>query len=176
MTIPHTPCAQNRDGKTSMIYEADRSNSAVFWSTFAGRKSITKNIIPSLLEALDTELVDEVHLWDFICKKGNFPDRVWLHELMKENDKIFLSTLTDSCVYDDFYNTYGTLMKDDDVVFKVDDDIIYADMSRLDGFVGLIRAKPEVYLWSANVVNNGKSAVFQRWNGVYDDIVEEWAK
>jgi len=166
---------QNRDGNPSMIYDADRSKPAVFWSIFAGRKSIMKNIIPSLLEALDTELVDEVHLWDFICKKGNFPDRVWLHELMKENDKIFLSTPTD-CLWGDFYNTYGTLMKDDDVVFKVDDDIIYADMSRLDGFVDLIRAKPEVYLWSANVVNNGKSAVFQRWNGVYDDVGEDWVK
>ena len=66
-------------------------------------------------------------------------------------------------------------MKDDDVVFKLYGDIIYADMFRLDGFVELICAKTEVYLWSANVVNNGKPDVFQIWNRVYD-IGEEWVK
>ena len=112
-----------------MIYEADRSNPGVFWSVFSGRKSITKNIIPYLLEALNLGLTDEVHLWDFIYQKRNFPDRVWLHDLTKENDKIFLSTLTDSCSWEYFYNTHGKLMKYDDVAFKVYDHIIYADMS-----------------------------------------------
>ena len=65
-------------------------------------------------------------------------------------------------------------MKDDDVVLKVDDDVIYADMSRLSGFVDLISANPEVYLWSDNVVNNGRAAVLQRMYGVFDLVDEEW--
>lgn len=51
------------------------------------------------------------------------------------------------------------------VFLKCDDDIVYLDIDKLDGFIQFRRANPHYFVVSANVVNNGVCAYFQQAAG-----------
>jgi hypothetical protein len=54
----------------------------------------------------------------------------------------------------------------DTIFLKCDDDIVYMDVGKLDGFIEFRRANPNYFVVSANVVNNGVCAFFQQSSGV----------
>jgi hypothetical protein len=57
---------------------------------------------------------------------------------------------------------------------KVDDDVVYVDVLKFGGFVDAIWEQPDVFLWSANVINNGKCAYYQQQRGVIPMDVGEF--
>jgi hypothetical protein len=59
----------------------------------------------------------------------------------------------------------------DDIFLKCDDDIVFADLDRLGEFIAYRRAHPEIFLLSANVVNNGVCAYFQQQAGLIPEAV-----
>ncbi len=74
----------------------------------------------------------------------------------------------DAMFYTRAYQYYGATADEyaDDIVVKCDDDIVYFDLDKFAEFVSFRRAKPEFFLVSANVVNNGVCAFFQQSAGV----------
>ncbi len=65
------------------------------------------------------------------------------------------------------YDYYARrLDKFSDAVFlKCDDDIVYVDVEKLNGFIEFRRTNPHYFLVSANVVNNGVCAYLQQASG-----------
>lgn len=65
------------------------------------------------------------------------------------------------------YEYYATRIDafSDAVFLKCDDDIVYLDIDKLDGFIQFRRANPNYFIVSANVVNNGVCAYFQQQAG-----------
>ena len=49
-----------------------------------------------------------------------------------------------------------------DVVLKGDENVVYIDASLLGWFIEMMRVKNEVYLWSDNIVKNGKGEILQK--------------
>mmetsp|Transcript_26794 Transcript_26794/g.39640 ORF Transcript_26794/g.39640 Transcript_26794/m.39640 type:complete len:431 (+) Transcript_26794:79-1371(+) len=159
------------------------------YSIFAGRPEPLEIQMPYIQELLNEEIIDEVHIWDYTCKQYALPkfkgkDKIkmnqeerlptpaaleaarFLRETLLEIDpRIFLITPT-QCVWDEYYRSYERLMRDSDVLIKADDDILFVDTHRVRDFVKTVRKFPEVFLWSANVINNGISAGLQKNDGL----------
>jgi hypothetical protein len=57
----------------------------------------------------------------------------------------------------------------EDIILKCDDDIVYFDIEKLKQFIAFRRKHDEVFLISANVVNNGVCAYFQQSMGLIRD-------
>ena len=94
---------------------------------------------------------------------------VWQYE--RENSKIKLIH-ANSRGYDGFKNCYRYYCASEfyDAIFvKMDDDIIYCDNENIDGFIKAVTKSNELAIWSANVLNNGVCAYFQKENGYYGD-------
>jgi hypothetical protein len=74
----------------------------------------------------------------------------------------------DAMFYTRAYQFYGAASDEyaNDVIVKCDDDIVYFDIDRFAEFVAFRRSRPEFFLVSANVVNNGVCAFFQQVDGV----------
>lgn len=69
------------------------------------------------------------------------------------------------------YNYYATRLQrfSDTVFLKCDDDIVYVDVDKLDGFIEFRRSNPNYFIVSANVVNNGVCAYWQQVAGSLPD-------
>ena len=65
--------------------------------------------------------------------------------------------------YEYYATRYGEFS--DAVFLKCDDDIVYLDIDKLDGFVQFRKANPHYFIVSANVVNNGVCAYLQQAAG-----------
>ena len=74
---------------------------------------------------------------------------------------------SDAMFYTRAYQYYGATADEymNDVIVKCDDDIVYFDLDRFAEFVDFRRSRPEFFLVSANVVNNGVCAFFQQVDG-----------
>ncbi len=74
------------------------------------------------------------------------------------------------------YDYYATRFEDfkDAVFLKCDDDIVYVDIDKLDGYIQFRRANPHYFIVSANVVNNGVCAYLQQAAGSIPTSVGEF--
>lgn len=74
----------------------------------------------------------------------------------------------DTMFYNRAYQYYNANRDEscNDVILKCDDDIVFIDIDRLEGFIEFRRAHEEYFLISANVINNGVCAHFQQLNGM----------
>ena len=163
---------QTSSGILSKVYDDERSEALVVYSIFAGRRDPLAIQLPYILKLLEKGVVDEVHVWNYTCRGPyrNPPDNQYLNEvfLPANQSGIFLMRDPPQCEWTTFYDFYALFLTrhDRDVLLKVDDDIVYVDTSRVSAFVHEIRSFPQVFLWSANVINNGKAAAFQTMDGL----------
>lgn len=160
---------EDRAGRPSKIVDKAHAPS-VFWTVFAGRERYMEMQVPHFNKLLREGVVDEVHFHDFTCKTGNTDDRRWLLAVMRRVSRVFLAFPLD-CNWASYYSFYKNHSNADDVILKIDDDIVFVDTSRVLGFINAIRSHGEVFLWSANVVNSGKPAFFQQKDGTLDRAV-----
>jgi len=144
------------------------SKPLVLYTLFAGRQKTLSIQLPHVMELLKKNVIDEVHLWDLTCKqeaeqkhwglaKGSNDTKYLWEEVWPMDERIYIIT-PPACSWRKYYEYYANLLQPDDVLMKVDDDIIFLDTSRVEGFVTTIRKHPQVYLWSAAVINNGVTA------------------
>ncbi|WP_337267396.1 hypothetical protein [Oryzifoliimicrobium ureilyticus] len=64
----------------------------------------------------------------------------------------------------------------DAIFLKCDDDIVYADISKLSGFIEFRRNNPQYFVVSANVLNNGVCAYWQQAAGTLPDTLGEFER
>jgi len=168
----------NANRQSSVLHSESRTSTGkkmVYYTIFAGRQKTLEVQTPYILKLLDEGLVDEVHLWDLTCKqfyekKGWFGegnnDTAYLWDTMINLDKRVYMIKPQDCTWKQYYGFYSSLLRSDDVIIKADDDIVFIDTSRFNGFINTIRSHPSVYLWSANVINNGISAGLHDLDGL----------
>ena len=92
---------------------------------------------------------------------------VWQYE--RESSKIKLIHVN-SRGYEGFKNCYRYYCASEfyDAIFvKMDDDIIFCDRESMNDFIEAVENSNELIIWSANVLNNGVCAYFQKENGYY---------
>ena len=159
----------DRNMRPSQFQNPSRTEPLSLWTVFAGRENVMKLQVPYLREALENRIIDEVHLFDFTCKSKKIDERIrnakFLRDLVEQIPGVFLIT-TPKCNWEDYYKYYKIHSHEDDVILKIDDDIIFVDTSRLKSFIDMVRSKTDAFLWSANVINNGKCALFQQEAGL----------
>ncbi len=134
-------------------------------------------------------LLTEVHLWDFthrgkrISESEQRLNQAWIHQ--KASRYSFVRVLTepgpddcnatdepcracasDAVCYNQYYQYYPEHTKPHDVVVKVDDDTLFVNVSEFKCFVQFVHDNADVFLVSANVVNNAVVAHAQQTLGV----------
>jgi hypothetical protein len=110
-----------------------------------------------------------VHLWDYCRTEA---DRRYINSVanLKARYKIFVPL--GSVVYIDAYKSIASsdIYRDDDILIKADDDIVYIDIKKFDYYIGRIRDNG---LYYPNVVNNDVMALVQHYHKVHSHIFSE---
>lgn len=135
----------------------------------AGRKDRIDLLMKYWNLALDANLIDEIHLWDY-CREDS--DRVHLLKFINPKKGIFLRTkYTSRTFWSDYYEYYHfyALIHPNDIIIKCDDDIVFIDIMKLPYFLNVIERQEDDSLagvFFANIINNGVAAFFQqeKWN------------
>ena len=160
-----------------------RKRGRVIWAVFAGRRP-QLSFQSRLWDGLLRSGVDEIHLWDF-CMSATGPsidekhkNRDWLYTLNSTRAGVVVidpNSVEKGPLWTDehgqlnrfapFYHHYAATLSSDDVLMKVDDDIIDVDLAALSGFIAYRRSSPTLLVVSANVINNGVMAYFQQQAG-----------
>jgi len=142
----------------------------VFYTIFAGRHAPLSVQMEYVSVLLKENHIDEVHLWDYTCYKWNFHgerDALYLRDVLwRMDDRIYIIK-SKNCGWSEYYNFYHRKLQPDDVLIKADDDVVYLDTKRFEGFVQTIRHySDEVYMWTSNTINNGMIAALHVQDGL----------
>ncbi|MFC1665061.1 hypothetical protein ACFL17_05455 [Pseudomonadota bacterium] len=138
------------------------TNSRVILTTLAGRRDRMEILLEYVLFLLKRNTISEYHIWDYAFSEN---DREWIASLPALSDKIELHW-GGSERFDNYYDYYTAEEFGDAAFIKVDDDIVFVDVDRLAGFIEHRRNHPEIFLLSANIINNGVCAYYQQQQGV----------
>jgi hypothetical protein len=129
----------------------------VILTIFAGRRQFLEILRGYLDVLLDQQLIDEIHLWDFT---RDFIDQKYLtllersHEKYKIIHKMGEGLLTEDNRLENwlsFYRYYssGENLRDEDILIKCDDDIVYLDLESFQHFLTVVRTQSSSHLPSA---------------------------
>jgi hypothetical protein len=139
-------------------------------TTFAGRQDRMFLLVNYILKALELGIIDEYHIWDF-SKNNN--DKNWLSALpsLHPNIKLFTNHHFEGGKrldnqwkpYYKFYTIEN--FSEQTVILKMDDDIVYIDIDKLQDFIDFRISNPQYFIVSANVINNGVTAGLQQEYG-----------
>lgn len=135
----------------------------VIFSVFAGRERYIKILKVYIDRLLERELIHTVHIWNFTLLKE---DTTYIHNLCAENCKYVLMEPKSKIKknWDPYYEYYKTNIKDDEILIKCDDDIVYID---IEGFKAFIDSVKDDVIYFPNIVNNDVCAYFQTKLGVH---------
>jgi len=137
--------------------------------TFAGRRDRMSILVSYMTEALHRGILTTWHVWDYTrCED----DAVWLRTTVASIPGVIIKSPMQKDTYEDCYASYTPASYDPDTVFvKFDDDIVYVDLEAFEGFIAFRRSRPDIYLLSANVVNNIVCAGIQKYHqGFFKDV------
>ncbi len=166
-------------------YECDSKNTAkagieVIWAIFAGRRDRLA-FQEKIWVALHRKgILDELHLWDFTSRTRNSYDKVkdaeFIKDKVKKYDFALLQQPPDRRQPLDkqwlsFYQYYAETTSYNDVVVKVDDDVVFVNASEFKCFVNYVHEMQDVFTVSANIVNNGVVAHIQQLLGIVPNNV-----
>ena len=102
-------------------------------------------------------------------------DKQWIHNISKEYYFIKIFSPSGDRIkkvnYLPYYEYYAQNVSKNDVILKVDDDIIWINISEFKCFVKFIFKSSDTFLVSANIVNNGVIAHLQQKLGVIPSSV-----
>jgi len=144
---------------------------------FAGRKATMQVLLRYVDKMVHECSVHEVHLWDYARDKL---DHYWMKGIGKRRNGTEVQVMThglDGHGWADVYEFYSSkksgperprwtpqstrATRENTVLVKADDDIVYIDTSRFDSYVEYIRTHREKFIVHANIVNNGITAYYQ---------------
>ena len=133
---------------------------------------------------LARNLIDEVHVWDFCV--DNQTNREFIHSFMNSTNRDpryvlmtnppelknkYVSSRTDNYLWDKYYDHYSTdpRYKDEDILLKVDDDIVFLDVNKFGDFLGSIKT---LNLYFPNIVNNDAGLYIQGQRKAHPSVVQ----
>ena len=152
--VPH-PSSQDSVSTGHVEDQSNRGNRRVTVAVFAGRRRFLSVLCRYLAVLLDMGLVHEVHVWDMALE---VQDRRWLRALEALDRRFEVKGCTwdassplrrFSCAYE-YYSQQqspdGNKISDhDDVLVKVDDDVVYMDLPRFSSFIAAVK-EGHIYL------------------------------
>ena len=140
----------------------------VYWGIFAGRRDRLRLQEKYWVQLFEQGLITEVHLWDFTRRDKNLTERVLNKDWIKRKAsqykfvKVIHPKPQPVGFFNAFYQFYAQKASPKDVIVKVDDDIVFVNVSEFKCFVKFVAQTEEAFTVSANVVNNGVIAHFQQ--------------
>ena len=149
----------------------------VYWTIFAGRKNRLELQEKYWHTLKKKDLITEVHLWDFTYrnpdKKEAELSRQWIYSKSKEFS--FIQVMSNpGFLWSTYYKHYANYEKNNSIIIKVDDDIIWINSSEFRCFVKFVQESEHVFLVSANVVNNEVIAFFQQKLGCFPNTLRNF--
>lgn len=137
--------------------------------TFAGRQDRMSLLVDTMTNALRRGIITEWHVWDYSRTPD---DAAWIQTLSSIPGVIVrVPTSSKKETYEECYLAYTSGRYGPETVFlKCDDDIVYIDVDALDAFIKYRRLHPEIYLLSANVINNVVCTGIQKQHGYLRDV------
>jgi len=138
---------------------------SIIFTIFAGRKRYLSILIKYLDILLIRNIITDVHIWNYA---------------KTEDDSSFIKTLSDKYTiltpeiltngWYEYYDYYiNSDFKDDDILIKCDDDIVYIDIDNFKKYLNNINLSDENdrNLYYPNIINNDVCAHIQSLNGVH---------
>jgi len=169
--------AQRAASPRECLGNLTRNSTYTVLLVFAGRRSYIHMLLHYLDELVRQCSVHEVHVWDYARDRE---DARWLHGAAKNRSGAewqLMSHAVEGRGWADVYEFYASpeagaarprwqplsemAGRDNTVLVKADDDIVYIDVSSFDSYVDFIRSHREKFVVHANVVNNGVAAYYQ---------------
>lgn len=129
---------------------------------FAGREVYMRILMKYVQCLMDRGLVQECHVWDYSRDLRDY--KYLLSECSAEARGVRLMSVTHKDSWSEYYNHYATTYgaRDDVVVVKCDDDVVYIDVDAFPGFLAFRTAHPEHLFVFGTIVNNGLVAHLQQ--------------
>jgi hypothetical protein len=150
----------------------------VILCVFAGRQDRMSILNKYVLTLLRYQLIDSYHVWNLTRQSS---DETWLRSWFESLPPKFKSHVSlhqpRVKLYKSFYEYYmhyPSTYEPNTVFIKLDDDIVYLDLSMFESFVQYRYDHPELWLLSANVINNGVCAYYQQQNNSQFINCMEW--
>ncbi len=160
----------------SSKYECDSAKTLkadinVTWAVFAGRRDRLAFQEKYWVQLHNQGIVNVVHLWHFtsLDPLGWRKNLDFLLAKAKQYDFVFVQRPHKNPIASQlrgFYEYYQMHSGPNDVIVKVDDDIIFVNTSEFKCFVNYVHEKQDVFTVSANVVNSGVVAHIQQELGI----------
>jgi hypothetical protein len=136
--------------------------------TFAGRRDRMSILVTYMAEALRRGLLTAWHVWDYARSDA---DSAWIRTTVAAIPGVVINIPSHKDTFEACYMSYTPATYGPDTVFvKFDDDIVFIDLDAFEGFIAFRRSRPEIYLLSANVVNNIVCASIQNHLGFFADV------
>lgn len=140
---------------------------SVYYAIFAGRSDYLKIHLHYTDILLKLQLITEVHIWDFTLNETIDSD--FIANFMKDTSiagyKLFhnpsinnirMTNNKTEYLWEVFYEHYSMnkRYKDNDIVIKADDDIVYIDISQFQAFINDIQLNSDHHLHFPIIINN----------------------
>jgi len=142
------------------LYRDNKRN--VILTIFAGRRYYLEILFKYLDVLINHDKLHEVHLWNYTRSNT---DNIWLKSLNKKKYNIYEPKNKKGC-WEEYYDYYcnQAKYKDDDIIIKCDDDIVFIDIEFFDDFINQIDDK---HIYFPNIVNNDVCAYIQSKNNIH---------
>lgn len=148
-----------------LISPISNNDPKIIITCFAGRKYNLDILLKYIDKLVELKKVDEVHLWNYT---RNADDNTYVNNL---KDKYIIKYPTDKSVgWDDYYDYYKKSLNDNDILIKLDDDILFIDVNTFDSFIDE-RKKSDCFLLFASIINNGVCAYYQQQHNLIPEYV-----
>jgi len=139
--------------------------SSVIVTCFAGRRPYLEVMLRYVRALMERGLVLECHLWNFT---RNLDDERWLKEHFSAQDQpIKLMHINNKHIWTEYYKHYTKERYPDHIIIKCDDDVVYMDIDRFQGFLEHRRTFPDHLLAFPSIINNGVCANYQQLAGFH---------
>ncbi|PNH10540.1 hypothetical protein TSOC_002728 [Tetrabaena socialis] len=150
------------------IVGGDARAPKVIVTCFAGRQGYLSILYEYLAILVRDGLVHEVHLWNYTRDEQ---DEIWIRS--GRFNKYNLPQFTvkeppskgDWSNYYQYYAANQDALFDDDVLIKLDDDVVYIDVAGFAAFIDRRRKEKNHLFAFPNIINNGVCAYYQTMYG-----------
>lgn len=150
-----------------MSHTKTTSKITTILSIFAGRQPYMRILMKYVACLIRRGLVDECHVWDYSRNMADY--KYLLEECSAHPDRegIQLMGVRNKRSWREYYDYYAAKYegREDVVLIKCDDDVVYIDVDAFPVFIQHRLAHPEVLFTFGTTINNGLVAHLQQRQG-----------
>ena len=141
-----------------LLYTTKKVRAKVYVTCFTGRKHNMEILTRYIDKLISTNSIDEFHMWDFTKTES---DAEYIRTLMNKKGYSLIVPYTKT-IWSDYYTHYANMkLNPDDVIIKLDDDILFIDTQQFDAFISKRRSYKNNIIMFPNIINNGVCAHLQ---------------